>query len=82
MNYPNPFRSNTTIKYNLSKSSMVSIDILDLNGRVVATNGTLEATGVGAVIADGEATVGDGGGGGATDGGCAASDDIVDSVES
>lgn len=37
MNYPNPFRNSTTIKYNLSANSAVSIDILDLNGKVVAT---------------------------------------------
>ena len=56
--------------------------IIGADGRVVATNGTLEATGAGAVIADGEATVGEGGGGGAIDGGGGASDDIVDGVES
>lgn len=36
-NYPNPFVSNTVIKYNLVSPSHVSIDIFDINGKKVAT---------------------------------------------
>jgi hypothetical protein len=36
-NYPNPFNGKTTIKYNLASGSTVSIDILDINGKKVAT---------------------------------------------
>ncbi len=36
-NYPNPFVSNTVIKYNLVSSTKVSIDIFDINGKKVAT---------------------------------------------
>ncbi len=34
-NYPNPVNGNTTIKFDLPKSSNVKIDIIDANGRVV-----------------------------------------------
>jgi hypothetical protein len=36
-NYPNPFNIQTTISYNLEKTSMVSIDIYDILGRNVTT---------------------------------------------
>jgi hypothetical protein len=36
-NYPNPFNAATTIKYDLPKSSDVSIDIFDILGRKVET---------------------------------------------
>lgn len=36
-NYPNPFSGSTTIKYNLSSNTPVSIDIIDMQGKVVET---------------------------------------------
>ncbi|MES2619098.1 MAG: DUF4331 family protein [Bacteroidota bacterium] len=36
-NYPNPFNGKTTIKYNLSSATNVSIDVIDINGKRVAT---------------------------------------------
>jgi len=36
-NYPNPFVSNTVIKYNLVSASYVSIDIYNVDGKKVAT---------------------------------------------
>ena len=36
-NYPNPFNSRTTIRYQISKSTFVIIEILDLLGRRVRT---------------------------------------------
>ena len=36
-NYPNPFNGNTTIKYNLVSNSNVTIEILDVTGKKVAT---------------------------------------------
>ncbi|MFM9945877.1 MAG: DUF4331 family protein [Bacteroidia bacterium] len=36
-NYPNPFNSNTVIKYNLASSSQVTIEVFDINGKKVAT---------------------------------------------
>ncbi|MDI1232702.1 MAG: DUF4331 family protein [bacterium] len=36
-NYPNPFNGSTTLKYNLVSASNVSIQIVDINGKVVAT---------------------------------------------
>ena len=35
-NYPNPFNPVTTIHYDLSYSALVSIDIYDMNGELVA----------------------------------------------
>jgi hypothetical protein len=35
--YPNPFSDKTTIEFNLSKSSDVTIDVLNVSGEVVAT---------------------------------------------
>lgn len=34
-NYPNPFNHNTTIPYNVQYESMVEIDILDINGKLI-----------------------------------------------
>jgi len=36
-NYPNPFNGKTTIKYNLASNSDVTIEVLDINGKKVAT---------------------------------------------
>ncbi|MBJ7428035.1 MAG: DUF4331 family protein [Bacteroidia bacterium] len=36
-NYPNPFNGNTTIKYNLVSASQVSVVVIDMNGKTVAT---------------------------------------------
>ena len=35
--YPNPFNSTTTIKYNISKASILQLKIYDINGRLVKT---------------------------------------------
>jgi len=37
MNYPNPFREQTTFKYRLTEAAQVGIDIYDLSGKKVAT---------------------------------------------
>mgnify|MGYP001560587399 CR=1 FL=1 len=44
-NYPNPFHSTTRILFTLSKRSKTSLDIIDINGRKVATlvNGVLNS---------------------------------------
>ena len=34
-NYPNPFNPSTRIQYSLPKDTYVSIDIYDLNGKIV-----------------------------------------------
>jgi len=34
--FPNPFKTQTNVQYNLNEGSMVQIDIFDINGRVVA----------------------------------------------
>ncbi|HEX9972378.1 MAG TPA: T9SS type A sorting domain-containing protein, partial [bacterium] len=34
-NYPNPFNSSTTIKYSLAEKCDVSLEIYDINGRLV-----------------------------------------------
>tara|TARA_B100000674_G_scaffold320023_1_gene266570 strand:- start:115 stop:981 length:867 start_codon:yes stop_codon:yes gene_type:complete len=34
-NYPNPFNPNTTIEYNLIESGLVSLDIYDINGKLI-----------------------------------------------
>jgi murein tripeptide amidase MpaA len=36
-NYPNPFKMETTIKYNLEKAGSVSLTVYDLNGRIIST---------------------------------------------
>ena len=36
-NFPNPFRGGTTVHFRLPQSSRVTIDVIDLQGRVVAT---------------------------------------------
>ena len=36
-NYPNPFNSQTTISYELGKSSFVSLSIYNLNGQIIET---------------------------------------------
>ncbi|MCP4582380.1 MAG: T9SS type A sorting domain-containing protein [candidate division Zixibacteria bacterium] len=36
-NYPNPFNASTTIRYNLTTSSSVKLDIYDILGRKVQT---------------------------------------------
>jgi flagellar hook assembly protein FlgD len=35
--YPNPFNPGTTIHYNVENSSLLSVSILDLQGRTVST---------------------------------------------
>ncbi len=47
-NYPNPFNGNTTIKYNLVSASPVSIEVIDMNGKTVATlmNNEQQAAGI------------------------------------
>ncbi len=44
-NYPNPFNSSTTIQFDLPKTSDISLQIFDLNGRLVSTlkNGSCPA---------------------------------------
>jgi len=34
-NYPNPFRSATSIKYNIPERGNFKIDVIDMHGRVV-----------------------------------------------
>ena len=36
-NYPNPFNPQTTIRYELPVNGNVTLDIVDLNGRVIRT---------------------------------------------
>lgn len=36
-NYPNPFNNSTMVEYNLLKSGMVTVEVLDLLGKTVAT---------------------------------------------
>lgn len=36
-NYPNPFNGNTVISYNLNESTNVSVEVLDITGKVVKT---------------------------------------------
>jgi len=36
-NYPNPFNSTTLIKYSLSQKSKVTLEVLDITGRVIKT---------------------------------------------
>jgi len=36
-NYPNPFNSTTTIKYNIPQSGIVTLKIFDINGKLVKT---------------------------------------------
>jgi hypothetical protein len=36
-NYPNPFKGSTNLKYNLNGNATVNIDIMDINGKKVAT---------------------------------------------
>ena len=36
-NYPNPFHGSTTVHFRLPQASRVTIDVLDLQGRIVAT---------------------------------------------
>jgi flagellar hook assembly protein FlgD len=37
MSYPNPFSASTNLRYRLSSSQNVELDVLDVAGRVVAT---------------------------------------------
>lgn len=45
--YPNPFKAQTNIRYTLSETSKVSIDVFDINGKRIATllNNSLQAEG-------------------------------------
>lgn len=47
-NYPNPFNSTTRIKYNIPKSSRISIVVYDVNGKEVVKliNGEFKETGI------------------------------------
>ncbi len=53
-NYPNPFRSSTTIRFELDSYSYVSIKIYDINGREVASlGGQYMSEGVQQIVWDG-----------------------------
>lgn len=46
-NYPNPVKNSTTIKFNLTTNSKVTVVVFDINGRKVATLMNNEATAAG-----------------------------------
>lgn len=59
-NYPNPFRSETIIRYSLAKASKVNLSLFDINGRLVKVlvNGSKEAGAHSITVTAGSLTAG------------------------